>query len=53
MVVKLILSALLGFILCLLLIAVLANLKFKNRKNKLSTGRPRDMAIRNSEKNKK
>ena len=53
MVVKLILSALLGFILCLLLIAVLANLKFKNKKNKLSAYRSRDMATRNSEKNKK
>lgn len=39
MVVKLILSALLGFILCLLLIAVLANLKVKNKKNKLSAYR--------------
>jgi phosphate/sulfate permease len=52
MVVKLILSALLGFILCLLLIAVLANLKVKNKKNKLSAYRSRDMAVRNSEKNK-
>lgn len=53
MVVKLMLSALLGFISCLLLIVFFAKIKSKPKKTKSSDYKYGGMAIRNSEKNKK